>query len=337
MRRLSPSAPRLVDCSPTKKTGPRLPRSLPSGVTCRSVVAMASQHDDDVYESPAAPSPDERSFRGEEVLADGEVANTWPIPLHDLERDVNVGYFVDGDRAGDAGGAGGVGSELLPVGYLESHAGYRWVLRCTNPGCRRADEYIYHGGNRGECLHCGGTVDYEFVPEIDSQTSPQAFSTPPKAVREATGTAGVQWSLVVVEIDGELPDEDGGLCGGAVTTRTAMDSSTCNKPSGNGTSRGTGSVPAPGGEPSPPGRAPVLPTEQTSSHLDLTGELTGMMEQDEKSNVRIRATKRKVRSPLSQEELDDPEMRRPAVIHYSRPGQRVEDGASCGHQPMYQN
>ena len=62
-----------------------------------------------------------------------------------------------------------------------------------------------------------------------------------------------------------------------------------------------------------------------------------MMEQDEKGNVRIRATKRKVRSPLSQEELDDPEMRRPAAIHYSPPGQRVEDGASCSHQPMYQN
>ena len=75
-----------------------------------------------------------------------------------------------------------------------------------------------------------------------------------------------------------------------------------NKPDGAGAAHGAGSVPASGGEPSPPGIAPVLPTEQTSSNLDLTRELEGVMEQDEKGNARIRATKRKVRSPLSQEE-----------------------------------
>ena len=62
-----------------------------------------------------------------------------------------------------------------------------------------------------------------------------------------------------------------------------------------------------------------------------------MMARDEKGDMRIRATKRKVRSPLFQEELDDLEMRRPAAIPYSPPGLRVEDGASCSHQPMYQN
>ena len=84
---------------------------------------MASQHDDDVYESPAAPSPDERLDRGEEVLVDGEIANTWPVPLPDLARDVDVSYFMDGNRADDTGGAGGVGSELLPLGYMEAPLG----------------------------------------------------------------------------------------------------------------------------------------------------------------------------------------------------------------------
>ena len=77
-----------------------------------------------------------------------------------------------------------------------------------------------------------------------------------------------------------------------------------------------------------------------SRHLqtwNLTRELEGVMEQDEKGNARIRATKRKVRSPLSQEELEDPEMRRPALTLYSPPGLMVADGASSSNQPMYRN
>ena len=62
-----------------------------------------------------------------------------------------------------------------------------------------------------------------------------------------------------------------------------------------------------------------------------------MMEKDEKEIMRFRAIKRKVRSPLTQEELDDPEMRRPSIVSYTPPGRRVQDGASCSHQPIYYN
>ena len=71
---------------------------------------MASQHDDDVYESPVAPSD-----HGGGVLVDGEIAQTWPVPLLDLSENVDLSYFMDGDRTSDPGSVRWVGSEPRPL------------------------------------------------------------------------------------------------------------------------------------------------------------------------------------------------------------------------------
>ena len=84
---------------------------------------MASQHDDDVYESPATQSPDERSVHWEDETVDGEIANTFPVLVADLEKDVNVGYFVDDVRADTVEDVGGANGEPTPLGYLEDHDG----------------------------------------------------------------------------------------------------------------------------------------------------------------------------------------------------------------------
>ena len=114
-------------------------------------------------------------------------------------------------------------------------------------------------------------MSYERVVQTNSQTSPGAYSTPPRAAREAKGTAGVQWSPIIEDEDDVEPGENGGLYDGAATTHMDANLGLYNDPDFAGVARGTGPVPVVRGEPSPLGTAPLLPTEQTSSNLDLTG------------------------------------------------------------------
>ena len=139
-------------------------------------------------------------------------------------------------------------------------------------------------------------MGHELVSEIEGDVLPQAFSTPPKAVREASGMAGVRWSPIIVEVEDGSLDMDGGLGGGAATTRTIIDPSTCNKPDSKDALRGTESVSTTGGKSRSSGHAPMLPTERTVSPLSLTEEISTMMEKDEKETMRLRAIRRKVRS-----------------------------------------
>ena len=101
-------------------------------------------------------------------------------------------------------------------------------------------------------------MDSEMVHEVGGDVLPQHSSTPPKAVREASGTAGVSWSPTIEEVDEKAPNTADGLGGGTATIRTAIDPSTCNKPDSKDALRGTESASTTGGKSRSAGHAPMF-------------------------------------------------------------------------------